>query len=228
MLATLVPAVRAARASTVSALADASRAPRRQRMLVALSRRLPPALLLGVRLAGRRPRRSVLSGASVLITATTVVAVLTVHAHQAQVKVAGFSALANPRQERIDQVLLVLTVMLAALAAVNAIFVTQATAADARHSSALTRALGATTGQVAAALCLAQLIPAVPAALLGIPAGIALVQSVSHGAATTIPPAWWLVLMVAGTLIALALLTMIPARASSRLPVAEILQSETA
>jgi len=228
MLATFIPAVRAARASTVSALADAARPPRRQRMMVALSRRLPVPMLLGVRLAARRPRRSVLSGASVLVTATTIVALLTVHAHQAQQKVAGFSALANPRQERVDQVLLVLTVTLAALAAVNAVFVTQATAADARHSSALARALGATADQLAAALCLAQLIPAVPAVLLGIPAGIALVESVSHGGTTTVPPAWWLAAMVAGTLTALAMLTVIPARASSRRPVAEILQSESA
>ncbi len=228
MLATFVPAVRAARASTVGALADAARPPRRRRMVVVLSRPLPTPLLLGVRLAARRPRRSVLSGASVLVTATTVVAVLTVHAHQAQPKVAGFSALANPRQDRIDQVLLVLTVTLAALAAVNAIFVTQAAAADARHSSALTRALGATADQVAAALCVAQLIPAVPAVLLGIPAGVALVRVVSHGATVTVPPAWWLAVMVAGTLAALAVLTVIPARMSSRLAVAEILQAESA
>ena len=123
--------------------------------------------------------------------------------------------------------LLVLTITLAALAAINAIFVTQATAADARHTSALTRALGATADQLAAALCLAQLIPAVPAVLLGIPAGIVLVESVSHGAVITVPPAWWLVTMAAGLLAALAVLTMIPARAGSRLPVAEILQSES-
>jgi putative ABC transport system permease protein len=166
-------------------------------MTLALSRRLPPSLLLGVRLVLRRPRRSMLSGASVLITAMTVFAVLTVHAHQAQQRATGFSTLVNPRQERIDEVLLVLTVTLAALAAVNAIVVTQA-------------------------------IPAVPAVLLGIPAGIGLVKEVSHGASVTVPPAWWLVLMVAGTLAALVALTAIPARASSRQPVAEILQAESA
>jgi putative ABC transport system permease protein len=158
----------------------------------------------------------------------TIVAVLSVHANAAQQHVAGLSALANPRYQRIDQVLLVLTVTLATLAAVNAVFITQATAADARHSSALARALGATTDQIAGALSLAQLIPALPAVLLGIPAGIALVKAVSHGGSTTVPPAWWLVAMVAGTLFALAVLTVIPARASSRRSVAEVLQSESA
>jgi putative ABC transport system permease protein len=228
MLATFVPAVRAARVSTVRALADAARPPRRQRLLVGLSRQLPLPLLLGLRLVARRPRRSVLSGASVLVTSMTIVAVLSVHANAAQHQVAGLSALVNPRYQRIDQVLLVLTVTLATLAAVNAVFITQATAADARHSSALARALGATADQIAAALSLAQLIPALPAVLLGIPAGIALVKAVSHGGSTTVPPAWWLVAMVAGTLFALAVLTVIPARASSRRSVAEVLQSESA
>ena len=46
--------------------------------------------------------------------------------------------------DRLNQVLLVFTVTLVALAAMNAIFVTWATVLDARHSSALARALGAT------------------------------------------------------------------------------------
>ncbi len=228
MIATFWPAIRAARTSTVSALADAARPPRRRRLLVALSRRLPLPLLLATRMIARRPRRSLLSAASVLVTVATIVAVLTVHAHQALPQATGFSALVNPRYQRIDEVLLVLTVTLAALAAVNAIVTTQATVVEARHASALARALGATTNQIAAALCLAQLIPALPALLLGIPAGIGLVKAVSHGSATTIPPVWWLAAMVAGTLTALAVLTIIPARAGSRRSPAEALQAGSA
>jgi putative ABC transport system permease protein len=231
MLATLVPALRAAHSSTVGALADAARQPRRRRLLIALSRRLPVPLLLGTRLVARRPRRSILSGVTVGITATTIVAVLTVHAHQALVEVGGsasrLSALANPRYERIDQVLLVLTVMLVVLAAVNALFITQVTAVDARHSGGLVRALGATNEQFAAALSAAQLIPAVPGVLLGIPAGIGLVGAVAHGGTTTVPPAWWLVAMAAGVLVALAALVAIPATAAARRPPAEILAAES-
>jgi putative ABC transport system permease protein len=80
--------------------------------------------------------------------------------------------------------------------------------------------------QVAAALSMAQLIPALPGAILGIPAGIALVVAVSHGATLTIPPAWWLMAVVLGTLLVVAGLTAIPARIGARRPVAEILQSE--
>src|SRR4029453_11464217 len=49
--ATLVPAVRAARTSTVRALAESARAPRRTGWLIALSARLPVPLLLGLRVA---------------------------------------------------------------------------------------------------------------------------------------------------------------------------------
>ncbi|HXW45818.1 MAG TPA: FtsX-like permease family protein [Streptosporangiaceae bacterium] len=229
MLATFLPAVRAARTSTVGALAGAQNPPRRRRLLVALSRRLPVSLLLGLRFAARRPRRSILSAISVGITMTTIVAVLTVHAHQAQVGTVGggpaLTALANPRYERVDQVLLVLTVMLVALAAVNALFITQAIALDARYATALARAVGATTRQVAAALTAAQLIPAVPGVLLGVPAGIGLVRAVAHGGTTTVPPAWWLLAAVAGVLAVLAALTAVPARAGARRPAAEILQA---
>jgi putative ABC transport system permease protein len=47
--ATFVPAVRAARTSTVLALADSARAPRRTAWLIAVSARLPVPLLIGLR-----------------------------------------------------------------------------------------------------------------------------------------------------------------------------------
>lgn len=230
LLATFIPAIRAARTSTISALAGAAHPPRRRRALIALSRRLPVPLLLGVRLAARRPRRSLLAAASVAITATTIVAVLAVHAREDLVtrNAGGLSALNNPRYDRLDEVLLVLTITLAALAAVNAVFITRATAVESRYASAQARALGASPEQVAAALCGAQLIPALPGALLGIPAGLALVAAVSHGANIPVPPAWWLACMVVGLLIGLALLTAVPAVASARQSPADILQSETA
>jgi len=46
-VATLVPAIRAARTSTVAALADAARPPHRSQRLIKVSARLPVPLLLG-------------------------------------------------------------------------------------------------------------------------------------------------------------------------------------
>jgi putative ABC transport system permease protein len=225
--ATLVPAIRAARTSTVAALADSARPPQRKAALIAISARLPVPLLLGLRLAARRPRRMVLSAASIAITVTGIVAVLAIHAHSTG-HVSGLSALDNPLHDRVNQVLLVITVALVALAAINAIFITWATALDARYSSALTRALGATPQQVTAGLSAAQLLPALAGAILGIPLGLGLLASVSHGTTLAIPSAAWLLTVVPGTLAVIAGLTAAPARIGARRPVAEILQSELA
>jgi putative ABC transport system permease protein len=224
--ATFAPAIRAARTSTVSALADAARRPRRRPGLIALSAHLPIPLLLGLRVSARRPRRIVLSAISIAITVTTIVTVLMVHAHDRQLN--GSAGLANPQTDRLNAVLLVIMVVLVVLAAVNVIFITWATALDARRSSALARALGATPEQVAAGLSVAQVLPALPGALLGVPAGIGLYAAADHGATMTAPPVWQLVAVVLGTLLVVAGLAAIPARIGARRPVAEILQSETA
>ena len=226
VFATLVPAIRAARTSTVRALADSARPPRRRAALIALSARLPVPLLLGLRLAARRPRRVLLSVASMTITVTAIVAVLAFHSTTG--KVFGSSGLNNPVIDRDGQVLLVLTVVLVVLAVVNAIFITWATVLDTRHPSALARALGATPQQVAAGLSAAQLLPALLGAILGIPLGIELFKAANRGNVLTVPPAWALIAVVLGTLLAVAGLTAIPARIGARRPVAEILQSETA
>jgi len=138
----------------------------------------------------------------------------------------GGAALNPSRADRLNQVLLLITITLAALAAVNAIFITWATALDARHSSALARALGATPQQVSAGLSAAQVLPALAGAILGIPGGIALLNAV--GDSTANPPVWQLLAVVPLTVLAIAALTAIPARISARRPVTEILQSELA
>jgi putative ABC transport system permease protein len=229
LAATLVPALRAARTSTVSALADAARAPRRRAWLITLSALLPVPLLLGLRLAARRPRRTVLSAASIAVTVTGIVAVLAFHA-TANLRSTGSNGLSNPVASRDEQMLQVLTVILIALAVLNAIITTWATVLDARHTSALARALGVTPRQLAAGLAAAQVLPALPGAILGIPLGIGLFALANGGgaAATTIPPTWWLLAAVLGTLLAVAALTTIPARIGARRPAGEILQAENA
>jgi putative ABC transport system permease protein len=100
-------------------------------------------------------------------------------------------------------------------------------ALDARHSSALARALGATPQQVSAGLSTAQVLPALAGAFLGIPGGIALITAVDPDA-TTLPPLWQLLAVVPGTVLVVAVLTAMPARLGARRPVAEILRSERA
>jgi ABC-type lipoprotein release transport system permease subunit len=219
--ATFVPAVRAARTSTVLALADSARPPRRTAWLIAISTRLPVPLLLGLRVAARRPRRTLLATLAIAITVSGLVAALGAHAELLD----GSSN--SERVDRLSQVLLAITITLVALAAVNAIFIAWATALDARHSSALTRALGATPRQISAGLSAAQVLPALVGAVLGIPGGLELLAAVDPDE-TTSPPLWQLLAMVPGTVLVVAAITAIPARISARRPVAEILQSELA
>lgn len=216
--AALVPAVRAARLSTVVSLADSARAPRRLAGVIRLSAHLPVVLLLAVRLMVRRPRRLLLSVFSIAVTASGIVAVLMAH------RTSTYQLLGS----KVSDVLTLISVMLVVLAAVNAVIIAWVAALDARRSAAVAQALGASPDQITAGLAVAQLIPAMAGALLGIPGGLAVTEIASKGNGTaTIPPAIWLVVMVGLILAATAVLTAIPAGISARRPLAEALQAET-
>jgi putative ABC transport system permease protein len=229
-VSTLVPGLRAARISTVAALAGTARPPRRRQWLIKFSARLPVPLLLGLRLVTRQPRRFLLSTASFTVTATTIVAVLIYHATiNTDARLSGpFAGAPDPGNARVSEVLLVITIVMIILAAANAIFTTWATVLDARRFSAIVRAIGATPQQMFAGLVAAQLLPALIGAVLGIPAGEALYAAVQNGGLHGSPPAWWLLAMIAAILLTVTVLTAIPARLGGRVPVAEILQAEFA
>jgi ABC-type lipoprotein release transport system permease subunit len=232
VVATVVPAVRAARSSTVNALADSVRPPRRTGWLIAISARLPVPLLLALRVAARRPRRVVLGVVSIAITVSGIFVALVIDAFlTTQPPASGY---ADAQVELLRQVLLVVMVILVSLAAVNAIFITWATVLDNRHSSALARALGATPRQVSSALAAAQVLPALVGAILGVfPGGFALfaaINAITGGDSdrATLPSLWQLLAVVAGTVIVVAALTAVPARLGGRRPVTETLQAELA
>ena len=214
IVATIVPAIRAASQSTVAALGDSARPPRRSEAIISLSAKLPPALLLGTRLSGRRPRRLVLSAVSVAITASGLVTMLILYA-----TTAGWSL--GPRA---TQATTIISVMLAVLASVNAVFIAWTTALETRHPAALACALGATPGQVTTGLTVAYLAPALAGALLGIPGGIVVFDLAKRGGPTTLPATAPLVVMVAVTLVVIGVLTAIPIRIGARQPVADVLQ----
>jgi putative ABC transport system permease protein len=230
LAATLVPAIRAARTSTVAAINDVARPPRRRGALVRMSAGLPVPVLFGLRLVGRRPRRALLTAANIAVTVTGLVAVLSFHATvNSKLGTAGSmiaGGLSDPVVTRDEQMLTVITVLLVVLAALNAIFTTWATVIDARRASALMRALGARDTQVGSGLVVAQVLAALPGAIAGVPLGIGLFAAVVNNG--SVPPVSWLVAAVLAALIAMAALTAIPARLGSRHPVAEVLQAEAA
>ena len=230
LASTLAPAIRAARSSTVSALADSARPPRRHGALISLSSGLPVPALFGLRMAARRPRRALLSTASIAVTVAGIVTVLAFHATvDASAKTIGGSSggLADPVVSRDERVLTVITIMLVTLAALNAILTAWATVLDARRPSALMRALGARSEQISSGLLAAQVLSALPGAILGVPLGILLFKAVG-GHQTAPPSALWVVAAVLGTLLVVAGLTTVPALIGTRTPTVQILQSETA
>ncbi len=225
--ATLVPAIRGARTSTIRALNDPAHPPRRRPALIALSSRLPVPLLLAVRLVARRIRRSLLTAASMTIAVAMVVAALTLEhkvqlTNQQQVAAVGGATVAD----RVTHLVFLLSAVLVALAAINAIFSTWATVIDAQRTTALVKALGATPRQVTAGLATAQLGPALLAALLGIPIGLALYRFAGGNLDQAGPPALWLAAVIPGTLIVVAGLTAVPARIGANRSPAEVLRSE--
>src|SRR5215471_7017352 len=211
--ATVVPAMRAARSTTIGALNDPARTPRRHGTMIALSARLPASLVLGLLLAIRRPRRAILTALSLLITDVMI----------------NQPGLGHPLLARVDSVVLVVTVMLVVLATVNTIFITQATVIDAQRPSALARAFGATPGQVSAGLTVAQLIPALLGGILSVPAGISLYRAAARaagGAPNANLPVSWMAAVIVGTVVVVTALTLFPARAGARRPVAAGLRSD--
>jgi ABC-type lipoprotein release transport system permease subunit len=232
VVATVVPALRAARSSTVNALADSPRPPRRTGWLIAISARLPVPLLLALRVAARRPRRVVLGVVSIAITISGIYVALVLNAFlTTQPLPAGMD---DAQAELLRQVLLVVMVILLSLAAVNAIFIAWATVLDNRHSSALARALGATPGEVSAALAAAQVLPALAGAIVGVfPGGFALfhaINAITGGDSDkpALPPLWQLLALVLTTVLVVAALTAVPAHLGGRRSVTENLQAELA
>ena len=226
--ATLAPAVRGARMSTLRALGDAAHAPRRRARVIALSAALPVSMLLSLRLIARRTRRTVLTAASLMIAVTMVVAALAVQrslqTHQSHAA-AGFLA-SSAIYQSANHVLVILSVLLGILAAISATFTAWATVIDTQIATALARALGATPRQVGAGITTAQLLPGLVAACVGIPAGLMLYQLAGGNLNDAMPPMLWLLAVIPGTLIAVAAATAIPARIGARRPVAGILRAE--
>jgi putative ABC transport system permease protein len=228
LASTLVPAIRAARISTVRALADTPRLPKRRDRLIRLSRKLPLPALFGLRLVARRPRRAIFSAASIAVAVMGLVAALAIHAAvDNKLNLLRTGGLISPDVPRAEQVLTAITISLAALAALTVIFAAVATVLDARRACAVTLALGATPQQVRTGLIVAQVIPAVPGAILGLPLGIGLFKVAGHGL-TGLPPVLSMVAAVAGTVVVVAALTSVPARIGLRRPVADMLQAEAA
>ncbi|MFG1685073.1 FtsX-like permease family protein [Nonomuraea sp. NPDC049269] len=223
-LSTLGPTVRALRTATVPALADIAQRPRRRALSTPLSAWLPTPVMLGLRLIARRPGRAVLHACGTATTVTMLTAGLTLNAQPSK----GYGpTLSNLRDDQARELLLAVTAVLIALAAVNIITLTWTLAVEARVNMAITRALGATPGQVSAGLAVAQLLPALPGAVVGAPMGIVLYWAFSVGE-LVLPSIGWVLAAALATLLATVALASVPARFAARRPVAHTLSADAA
>ncbi|MGW5129581.1 ABC transporter permease [Streptomyces sp. NPDC004069] len=221
------PAWRAARTTTARALADPARAPRERSALVRDARWLPVPLMLGLRLAARRPRRALLTATSTFTVVTGLSAALTYQAQPPFRLDLGASRLPDPGDVLTSHIVQGVVVALTVLAVVNTVAAAWNAALDARRPLAIARTLGATPGQATAGLVLAQLLPALPAAAVGVPVGIGLCAFLQAGPdSLVVPSAAQTAGTAAAALLALAALTTAPARLSARHPVHKALHSE--
>jgi putative ABC transport system permease protein len=221
-VAALAPVIRATTTSTVHALADSAAPPRRRAWRIRLSRRLPIALLIGVRINARRPRRARLVTVNTLITMMAITAVLMAESLHPQGIHVGTTELPDRRDERTMHAILLVGAMICVLALLNTIVSTSTAVLDARQPLAVARALGATPGQAAAGLAVAQLLPALLGVALGLPFGIWLFIASNNGPPRYAPASW----MLAGALTVLlgvAALTAVPALTIARRPIADSL-----
>jgi putative ABC transport system permease protein len=197
---TLVPVTRAASTSTIDALTEAPAEPRRRRWRVWLSRRLPVALLIGVRINARRPRRARLVMVNALITTAVLAAVVMQHAQRRVLET-----------DHVLQAQHIVVVVACSLALLNTAVTTWTAVLDARQPLAVARALGATPTQAAAGIAVAQLLPALPGVIVRIPFGIELILTFGLGTFRE-PPTSWMVATGLAVLVAIAALTAVPAR----------------
>jgi putative ABC transport system permease protein len=224
--ATLMPALSGARTSTLRALNDPARPPQRQSELIELSTRLPVPLLVAVRLIARRPRRALLATASVTIAVATFITTLLMrHTTVLGARVAG-NILASAQHDSFDHVGSVLSIILLVIGAINLLFTTWATVLDAQRPTAVARALGATPRQIATGLASAQLAPALVATILGYPIGLLLYLATGGNPTHANPPMLLLLAVTPGTLLAVSVLTAIPARIGANRPVVDVLRSD--
>lgn len=226
VLTTLPPTVRAMRIATVAALTSRAHQPRHRPWLTNLSALLPTPLLLAVRLTARRPGRAVLHAFSTAATMIGISALLMFLAQPVRGYGPGPSALPNIREVQNQRLLVAVTILLVMLALVNTIAITWMLAMEARVTMAVTQALGATPGQVSAGLSLAQLLPAVPGAVVGVYVGIALFGFFNVGG-LVMPQMWRFIAAVLTTLAVTAALTAVPARIAARRPIARTLSTES-
>jgi len=196
VVATLRPALRAARRSTLRSLASGARPPRRRGRLAGLADRAgaPLPAVLGLRSAWRRPSRLVSNAAGLTLAVAMVVVAVALRASLDRLATdppeAGRTLSARADAVLYDRVTLIVLAtagVLILLGGVNAAVVASFAARDSARAHATFRALGATPRQTVATLVVSQMGACALALAAGIPLGLGLWQLMDGGDLPPVP-----------------------------------------
>ncbi|NUR74421.1 MAG: FtsX-like permease family protein [Hamadaea sp.] len=224
LASTLGPVVRAARRSTVSALADGSAESSHALGLSGVMAHLPTSLLLGMQLIARRPGRALSACFGTAATAAMVTALMIFRTQTIRPLSFGVSSLEDVRGVALSHVLTGVTLALGALSILNTLVIGWSAAHQARRPLTVARTLGATPGQIVTALCVVQVLAALPGLAVGVPTGLFLYWIVSVEMPP--PPVTSLVIAALALLLTVAATAALPAWAHTRRPAGVFLKSD--
>ncbi len=239
LLATIRPAVRGLRHSTVRSLASGARPPRRPGPLSgwAATAGLPLVGLLGLRAAWRRPGRLLTNAAGLTLAVAMIVVAAGLRPSLARLDTAeatpalpgeALSAGAvDSLYEQVRVIVLGTAGLLLVLATINALIIATLAARDSARNHATLRAVGATPRQTTATLVVSQMGASLLAVALGLPLGLGLWSLMDGGDLPPVPvPSTTLAAIAVGVPVAFAALVAIPARRWARRPPARALTYE--
>ena len=246
VLATVRPAVKGLRHSTLRSLASGARPPRRPGRVArgAAAAGLPLVGVLGLRSAWRRPGRLLTNAAGLTLAVAMIVVAAGLRSSLTRLAAspgwadsAGSSA-APPGEalsagavghlyDQVRTIVLGTAGLLLVLATVNALIVAAFAARDSARNHATLRAVGATPRQTTLALVVSQLGACVLAVVLGLPLGLGLWTLMDGGDLPPVTvPSTTLLAIAAAVPVAFAALVSLPALHQSHQPPASALTYE--
>jgi putative ABC transport system permease protein len=231
VLATVRPALRGVRRSTLRSLASNTRPPHRPGRLVRAitGLALPVPVWLGLRGANRRRGRFLANMLGLTVGITLLIMALALHTGVEKLRQQGLSIEAPDaisraadiaNQGRVSSLGFTVAGLLIALALINATVAAVFAAQDHARNHAIMRTIGATPGQTVTAFLVAQLTACLLACGLGIPFGIVFYESIRGGILDPIGlSALTYVATILAALTLYGLIAAIPARLLARRPI---------
>jgi len=231
VLATVRPALRGVRRSTLRSLASNTRPPHRPGRLVRAitGLALPVPVWLGLRGANRRRGRFLANMLGLTVGITLLIMALALHTGVEKLRQQGLSIEAPDaisraadiaNQGRVSSLGFTVAALLIALALINATVAAVFAAQDHARNHAIMRTIGATPGQTVTAFLVAQLTACLLACGFGIPFGIVFYESIRGGILDPIGlSALTYLATILATLTLYGLIAAIPARLLARRPI---------